>query len=146
MWKIASRCQAPIQTAAAIKSSSGAARSRWPCRDQAGAAAAKEPSAATGCAACSRLAETPDNVGPNAIGKRERKLFPHPDEGPILRIQRVVVGDLARPHQVILVVQRRRLESPVALEVIGAGAALAASIVEHPHAALACPPHHFPVH
>ena len=60
-----------------------------------------------------------------------RQAPPGLDQQLVLGVGRVVLRHRVALVQAVLVVQRRRLEAPVLLEGVGAGALLAAAVVEH---------------
>src|SRR3546814_11204457 len=64
----------------------------------------------------------------------------------VLRVQRVDLGHLGEPQQAVLVVERLRLEAPMLLEGVGAGADLAAAEIEDAQAGLAGAVHDSPVY
>src|ERR1051325_827583 len=76
---------------------------------------------------------------------RHRQALPQRDEGAVFRVERIVLRDARAAVEAVLVGERRGLEAPVALEVEGAGALLAAAEVEDAHAFLARAAHQLPV-
>src|ERR1051325_2859380 len=68
---------------------------------------------------------------------RHRQSLPQRDEGAVFRVERIVLRDARAAVEAVLVGERRGLEAPVALEVEGAGALLAAGGVADAHAFLA---------
>src|SRR5690606_18126568 len=83
-----------------------------------------------GGAASMASAEPAHQVRSERVHEPSRQPPPGGDQQPVARVQRVVLRDAVTSEQPVLVAQRRRLEAPVALEVEGPGAALAAPIVE----------------
>src|SRR4051794_12656374 len=67
---------------------------------------------------------------PDGIGHRQWQALPGGDEQRVFRVQRVVVGHRLTWLQSEAVMQLRRLETPVVLESVGAGADLGAAEVE----------------
>src|SRR5512139_3205168 len=97
-----------------------------------------------GCGA--RLsAEAANDERPDRICDWHGQLAPKSDEGAVLGVERVVLWNALALEEHELVVQRRRLEAPVLLEVERAGAALAAAVVEELVAPLAGATHQLPV-
>ena len=84
--------------------------------------------------------------GRHDVGDRQGQPSPRLDHDPIPGIGRVDVGHAARADQPIVVGDRPRLETPVALEAEGPGAALAAPEVEHDAPAVDGAAHQLPVH
>src|ERR1044071_8183635 len=79
------------------------------------------------------------------VGERDRQALPQCDEGPVLRVERIVLRDARAPVEAVLVGQRDGLETPVLLEVEGTGPLLAAAEVENADALLAGAAHQLPV-
>src|SRR5262245_43824782 len=90
--------------------------------------------------------ETAYDRWPEPRGDGQRQPLPQLDKHPELGVERVQIGDLASRRKPELIDQRGWLKAPKGLEVIGAGAKLAAAEVEQTKAALAGAPHHLPVH
>src|SRR6185369_11343362 len=55
------------------------------------------------------------------VGERHRQALPQRDEGPVLRVEPIVLRDARAPVEAVLVGQRGGLETPVLLEVEGTG-------------------------
>src|SRR3954463_16464715 len=79
------------------------------------------------------------------VGDPHRQALPQCNEGPVLRVERIVLRDARAPIEAVLIGERRGLETPVPLEVVGAGSLLAAAEVEDADAALARAAHQLPV-
>src|SRR5471032_2111815 len=92
------------------------------------------------------LAQALDDVGAERIGREQRQAAPGFDEQLVFGIERIVVGHGVGRVQLVFVIQLRGFEAPVLLEVVGAGAALAAAEIEHAATAQAGAAHQFPVH
>jgi sugar transferase (PEP-CTERM/EpsH1 system associated) len=84
--------------------------------------------------------------GRDDVGDRQGQAPPRPDHGLVSGVGRVEVGHVAGADQPVVVGDRPRFESPVALEAERPGAPLAAPEVEHDAAALGGPAHQLPVH
>src|SRR6185369_16299591 len=79
------------------------------------------------------------------VDQRARQPAPQLDGALVLRVGGVVLRNRFALEERVLVVQRRRLEAPVLLEVERARAALGAPVVEDANAALASAAHQLPV-
>src|SRR6185503_595634 len=90
-------------------------------------------------------AQAPHEMRADRVRHRHRQALPQRDEGAVFRVERIVLRDARAAVEAVLVGERRGLEAPVALEVEGAGALLAAAEVEDAHAFLARAAHQLPV-
>src|SRR5262249_23593812 len=90
------------------------------------------------------LAPAVPEMRADRVRHRHRQALPQRDEGAVFRVERIVLRDARAAVEAVLVGERRGLEAPVALEVEGAGALLAAAEVEDAHALLARPAHQPP--
>src|SRR3954462_455846 len=79
------------------------------------------------------------------VGDPHRQAVPQCDERAVLRVERIVLRDARAPVEAVLIGERCRLETPVPLEVVGAGSLLAAAEVEDADASLARAAHQLPV-
>ena len=52
------------------------------------------------------LTQMSGNQGTDKLGDGQRQMFPELDEQPVLRVQRIDVGDLARSDQTVFVSER----------------------------------------